>query len=472
MRVNFLRLLIATYMLLGCGYLSMANVVLPTIFGNGMVLQQKAEVDFWGWGKPNENVVLTTTWSKDTVSMKVNNQGKWQLKVQTPLAGGPYKVQIQGYNTIVLDDVLIGEVWLCSGQSNMEWSARAGINNAAEEVKNANYPKIRLFTVWHRAAETPQLDIAGSGWAACTPQTMQDFSAVAYFFAKKIHKQLGDVPIGIINSSWGGTCAEAWTDPYYIENDSIMNSQAKKIKEEEWGPNQPGRIYNAMIVPLKPFYIRGVLWYQGETNVANGSNYHYLLSALANSWRIGWPSFFSFYYVQIAPWKYGVPYEGGVMRDAQQKAMSRIGGETGMVVTSDIGDTNDIHPKNKQEVGNRLANIALKYTYKKIDQEVLGPVYKDYWIVKDEVEITFDHIGKGLVCKGKKLTCFEIATKDKRFVPAEAFIRDHKVIVKAKSVKDPIGVRFAWDNTATPNLFNSEGLPASTFRAYDEGNFK
>lgn len=460
MKQVLLRLLAIVCMLGSYG--AWANVVLPSVFGSGMVLQQNTEVTFWGWGKPGEGIVLTTTWNNYMVRTKVNNQGQWLLKVQTPLAGGPYQVTLKGYNTVVLEDVLIGEVWLCSGQSNMEWSARAGINNAEEEAKNANYPKIRFFTVWHRTADAPQLDIAGSGWAACTPQTMYDYGAVAYFFARKIHKELGDVPIGIINSSWGGTCAEVWTNPKYILQDSLLLAQSKKITEEEWGPNLPGRAYHAMIAPLKQFKIAGTLWYQGETNVSNGETYGALLSTMVKGWRQDWGYDFPFYYVQIAPWNYTRRYEGGVVRNAQRQALDSIE-NSGMVVISDIGDIENIHPKNKKEVGVRLADVALKYTYRRTEKEVLAPLYKSHEIKNDEIVITFDHVGSGLKSKGSKLTHFEIAGKGYKFVPAEAFIRDGKVVVKAKSVKEPYRVRFAWENTATPNLFNSEGLPASTF---------
>ncbi len=439
-----------------------ANIVLPSVFGNGMVLQQETEVTIWGWGKPNEPVVVTPSWGTEIAKTKVDNTSVWQVKVKTPKAGGPYTIKIQGYNTIILEDILIGEVWLCSGQSNMEWSARMKINNADEEAKNADYPNIRFFTVWHRTADSPQLDIAGSGWSKCSPTTMYDYSALAYFFARKIHKDLGNVPIGLINSSWGGTPAEIWTNPQYINTDSILLSQSKKIEEMEWGPKDPGKAYYTMIEPLKKFRIAGALWYQGETNVLNGKTYDRLLAALVKNWRTDWGYDFPFYYAQIAPWKYGTPYEGVVVRDAQRRALALIA-NSGMVVTSDIGDIENIHPANKQEVGARFANLALKYTYKKIDTEVCGPLYQSYKVNKGEIEISFDHTDNGLVCKGSALTHFEIAGADKQYAPAIATIKGNKVVVKAKTIKEPLYVRFAWDNIAVPNLFNKEGLPASSF---------
>ena len=440
-----------------------ANVVLPNIFGSGMVLQQRTEVKIWGWGKPGEEVVVTVTWGTDTVRTKVDNQSRWQVKLRTPSAGGPYSITIKGYNTIVLEDVLIGEVWLCSGQSNMEWSARMKINNADEEAKKADYPQIRFYSVMHRTAEGPQLDVAGSGWSRCNPQTMYDFSAIAYFFGKKLHQDLGGVPIGLVNSSWGGTTAEIWTNPKYIEDDTLLKTQSQKLQPVPWGPHEPGRAYYAMIEPLKNYKLAGALWYQGESNTINGFTYAQLLSALVRSWRDDWGYEFPFYYVQIAPWKYEKPYEGAIVRDAQRRALQLVP-NSGMVVVSDIGDIENIHPSNKQEVGLRLANMALKNTYKKHYQEVFGPLYKSHKIINEEIEITFDHAEHGLAVKGGgSPTHFEVAGADKHYVPAQATIKGSKVVVKASTVKLPKYVRFGWDNVAEPNLFNKEGLPASTF---------
>jgi sialate O-acetylesterase len=217
-----------------------------------------------------------------------------------------------------------------------------------------------------------------------------------------------------------------------------------------------------MIEPLKKFKIAGVLWYQGETNVANGKTYDRLLAALVKSWRADWAYDFPFYYAQIAPWQYGSPHEGVVVRDAQRRALALIA-NSGMVVTSDIGDIENIHPANKQEVGARFANLALKYTYKKIDTEVLGPLFQSFKIDKNEIEISFDHADNGLASKGGAPTHFEIAGADQQYVPATATIKGNKIIVKSKAIKAPVYVRFAWNNTAVPNLFSKEGLPASSF---------
>lgn len=435
-------------------------VSLPAIFNDHMVLQQKSEVLIWGWGKPNEEIQLRTGWDQQNLNTKVNNQGRWQLTLNTPAAGGPHTLEVQGYNTIVLDDVLIGEVWFCSGQSNMEWSARAGIDNGEQAVREANYPKIRFFNVEHRTADHPQIDLEGE-WVASSPESMIDFSAVAYFFGRELHQNL-DVPIGLINSSWGGTPAEIWMNPEVIAEDEELTLSAKKLAEAPWGPKEPGRAYNAMVAPLIPFRIAGALWYQGESNTADPQMYSKVLPALINNWRSEWGYEFPFYYVQIAPFQYGRPYEGVLLRDAQRKSMQVP--NTGMVVVSDIGNTEDIHPTNKHDVGKRLAGWALNKTYGKEDVPFSGPLYREMKKEGNKIRIEFDHAEEGLVSKGKNLTHFEIAGEDRQFVPAKARIEGNTIVVQARGVKDPVAVRFGWSNTAEPNLFDKEGLPASSFR--------
>lgn len=451
----FLLLMLPLYPLLAVG--------LPAIFGNGMVLQQNAQLRIWGWGKPNEEVTVTGSWDGKAIKTKVNNQAQWQLTLTTPAAGGPYTLKVQGYNTIEFTDVLLGEVWLVSGQSNMEWTPRMGIDNGKEEVEKANYPKVRFFSVAHRTADGPQLDLGGQ-WMAATPETTFDFSAVAYFFGKELHQTL-DVPIGLINSSWGGTPAEVWIQPQAIAADPALAEAAAKLQEVEWGPVRPGKAFNAMIAPLIPYQIAGVLWYQGESNTANPHTYSELLTTLIQNWREQWGHEFPFYFAQIAPFKYGRPMEGAILRDEQRKALSVP--KTGMVVTSDIGNIEDIHPRNKHDVGKRFADIALNRHYGKEDRRVSGPLYREMKKEGKKIRLLFDHAEGGLVSKGKELTHFEIAGKDKQFVPAKAKIEGNAIVVSTKQVKDPVAVRFAWSNTAEPNLFNKQGLPASAFRTDD-----
>jgi sialate O-acetylesterase len=435
-----------------------ANISLPEIFSDNMVLQQKSEVPFWGWAKTGETITIKADWLDKEIIVKVGNQGTWRTTLTTPVAGGPFNIRLKGYNEIIINNVLIGEVWLCSGQSNMEWSAQSGITNSEEEVMNANYPLIRLFTVFHSTSLYPQDHLTGE-WAACTPETMRSFSAVGYLYAKILFKELG-VPVGIINTSWGGTPAESWMPEDAIINDNYLKEAAAKQKPVPWGPVEPGRIYNSMISPLVPFQIAGVLWYQGEANTVNAYAYKEILSGLIKSWRTKWGYDFPFYYAQIAPYRYGNNFEGVEVRDAQRKVLTVP--NTGMIVLSDIGDTTNIHPKNKQDVALRFANLALNRYYKTKQIEDSGPLYKDMVIDKNKAIVSFQH-SVGLHAAGDKLTCFEIAGEDRVFYPADAKIKGEKVLVSSKEVKFPAAVRFAWSNTATPNLFNGANLPASCF---------
>ena len=441
------RLTLSTLILLCFLQVGKANISLPEIFSDNMVLQQKSDVIFWGWAKTGETIVIKADWMDSDITVKADVQGTWKTTIKTPGFGGPYNIHIKGQNEVILKDVLIGEVWLCSGQSNMEMSAQWGIDNGDEEIKNANYPEIRLFTVSTSTSHFPQDHLAGK-WSVCTPEEMKPFSAIGYFFARKLFKELG-VPVGIINSSWGGTPAESWMPEEATQKNDFLREAASKQKVVPWGPVEPARIYNAMINPLIPFRIAGVLWYQGEANTINYYAYKQLLSALITSWRDKWGYEFPFYYAQIAPYKYGNPFEGVEVRDAQRRALDVP--NTGMAILSDLCDTLNIHPKNKQDAALRLANIALNRYYKTVKLEDSGPLYKDITIDKDKAIISFDH-SEGLHAAGDKLTYFEIAGDDKVFYPAEAKIKNGQVIVQSKKVKSPVAVRFAWKNTATPNL--------------------
>ncbi len=437
---------------------SNGNVSIPEIFSDNMVLQQNSEVTFWGWAKSGETVQIKADWMDAEKTVKTGSQGTWQIVVPTPAAGGPFTVSIKGYNEIVLKNVLIGEVWLCSGQSNMEWSAGSGIINGEEEIKNANYPEIRLFQVLNSSSHYPQEHLTGE-WTETTPETMRSFSAIGYFFARRLHEALG-IPVGVINSSWGGTPAETWIPEEVIQNDDFLSEAAKKQKPVPWGPVEPGRLYNAMISPLVPFQIAGTIWYQGEGNTINSSAYEELLTALIESWRNKWGYRFPFYFAQIAPYKYGDSFDGVIVRDEQRRVLDVP--ETGMVILSDIGDTLDIHPKNKVDVGLRFANMALNRHYKTENIVDSGPLFKDMKVEQGKAVISFEY-SKGLHVEGKNLTGFEVAGADNVYYPADAKIKDGKVIVQADNVDKPVNVRFAWRNTATPNLLNGAGLPASSF---------
>ncbi|MAU70636.1 MAG: sialate O-acetylesterase [Pseudozobellia sp.] len=440
----------------------LAQVALPHIFSDHMVLQRNDEVKIWGWAGTGEELVLTTSWDSKEYNVKTPITAQWEVVVNTPEAGGPYQINVKGRDSeVVLKDILIGEVWVCSGQSNMEWSATtaAGIDNAQEEIDQADYPKIRLFTVPRRTSEFPQDDLPGN-WEVCSPETMKSFSAVGYFFARRLQKEL-NIPIGLIDNAWGGTPAEVWATKSVFDENEDLNADAQSLQETPWSPVTPSFLYNGMVHAITPFKIAGTIWYQGESNVNRHSRYTKLFSEMVASWRKAWGYEFPFYFVQIAPYKYDVPEVGAYLRDAQRRAEQNIP-NSGMVVVSDIATVNDIHPPNKQDVGLRLANLALKQTYGSYDGEVRGPLYKSHEIKGKTVEVTFDH-SEGLMAKDKKPTHFEIASADGTWHEAKAKIKDGKILLSSKEVKEPTKVRFGWGNIAEPNLFNEAGLPASAF---------
>ena len=435
------------------------NIVLPNIFNDHMVLQRNSEVTLWGWGDLNEEVHIITSWDDKEYKIKTPLTAKWQLQVKTPEAGGPYTIKFIGVsNEIILKDVLIGEVWLCSGQSNMEWSAQNGIDNAEQEIANANHPNIRFFTVLKRTSETEQDHVFGE-WEACAPETMRYFSAAAYFFARRLQAEL-DIPIGLIDTGWGATSAEVWTPKSVFDSNEHLKEQTSKIKENAWAPVRPSILYNGMINPIRDFRIAGALWYQGESNVPNAESYEELFSSLITSWRQSWGYDFPFYFVQIAPYNYGNSENGVVLRDAQRRTLKVP--HTGMAVVSDICTIDDIHPTNKQDVGLRLANVALKDHYKLVEGTVSGPLFKEIKILGAKIEVIFEY-SEGLYFKGKKLEYFELAGDDDVFYPAKARLKKNNIVLSSNSVKEPKRVRYAWSNTTLANLFNSADLPASSF---------
>lgn len=452
------RFLLLAYFLVFSAYAN-AEITLPHIFSNNMVLQRNTDALLFGWASPNEEFTVYTSWNDVKKDVKAGNDAKWELSIPTPGVGGPFQIKIVGAeNLIVFDKVLIGEVWLCSGQSNMEWSANSNIDNKNQEIASANYPEIRLFTVEKRTALHPLEDVIGT-WEVCSPKTMPDFSAVAYFFARKVQEEL-NIPIGLIDASWGASCAEVWTPESVFEQHPELEVAHEKVQPNPWVTIERSALYNAMIAPLTNFKIGGVLWYQGESNTANAGSYHKLFTNLITSWRNEWKIDFPFYYVQIAPYQYGRPYEGGIVRDQQRRTLALE--KTGMAMTSDICTIEDIHPQNKQDVGLRLANIALKQHYKVLDNEVFGPLFESATIIGNQIEVKFTH-DQELRIHGKKLDHFELSNENGKWYPAKAKIKNGLVLVNAKEVKNPKAVRYAWGSTAIGNLFNGAGLPASTF---------
>jgi sialate O-acetylesterase len=435
------------------------NITLPALVSSDMVLQQNSEIRLWGWGEPLEKVEILTSWNGEVISTVTDSHANWSIQVMTPEAGGPYEIKISGYNQILLNNVMIGEVWICSGQSNMQWPLSGGVNRGEEEIASADLPDIRLFQVVRKSSEAEQIDLHGK-WQVCRPEIAKDFSAVGYFFAKQLQQNL-KIPVGIINSSWGGTPAEAWIPAkYFVANDSLREA-SEKLEPNPWGPQKPALVYNTMIHPLRSIQIAGVIWYQGEANVINANYYEHVFSQLIASWRDIWKQEFPFYYVQIAPFAYGQPEEGVLVREAQRRVMQQVR-NTGMVVISDIADLEDIHPKEKLEVGNRLARMILKKHYKTLDELVESPMLSTVEIQKNKVYVEFDHC-QGLYFEPNSESLFELAGADGIFFPAKARIRDERVLLVSPEVKAPVYVRFAWGNASVSNLFNEAGLPASSF---------
>ncbi len=445
---------------------SFAKIWLPSILSDNMVLQRNSEVTLWGWTThTSEKLTVIGSWNNSAVTTEAY-QGRWSLKITTPKSGGPYTLRIEGHEKIEIQNVLIGEVWVASGQSNMEWTPTQGILHAEEEIQRANYPNIRFFKVDRHTANYPQENTSGK-WVVCAPETMKNFSAVAYFFARQIQDELS-IPMGLISSNWGGTPIETWIPSQLINENEELKKAAAKVEEKPWWPNHPGLAYNAMIYPLSKFNIAGCIWYQGESNRQNPNSYYKSFPLLIKSWRDLWKNDFSFYYAQIAPFKYGEvdALDAAIVRDAQLATMLNTP-KTGMVVTNDIGNLEDIHPMNKQEVGRRLALWALAKDYGVSDLAYSGPVYKSMEIRKNKIVLSFDHADNGLIKKGKHLTNFTVAGAERVFKKAKAKIVGKTIVVSAKNVKDPIAVRFAFTDTAVPNLYNTEGLPASAFRTDD-----
>lgn len=459
----------ATAVLILASGMASAAVKLPAIIGNNMVLQRDEPVPVWGWDEAG--TLVTVTLGEAKVTAKAGADGKWMVKLPAMKAGGPHTVTIVGTDTVKLENVLVGEVWFCSGQSNMEWSVKAS-NNAQQEIAAANYPKIRHIKIPHVPAETPQTEVKSDGWKATTPQTVGDFTAVGYYFGRNLQTQL-DVPIGLIGCNWGGTRIEPWTPPEGFKAVPALKDIADKLDsfpqknaKGEVNHQSPLALYNGMVAPLVPYGIKGAIWYQGESNNGEGMLYHEKMKALISGWRSLWgKSDLPFLYVQLASYHYGNrnPADLAGIWEAQTATLAVP--HTGMAVTVDISNTKNIHPTNKQDVGKRLALWALAQVYGQKDLVYSGPLYKSMKVDGNKIRLTFDHSGSGLASRdGEPLTWFTIAGDDKNFVEAEAKIAGNEIVVSSQSVEKPVAVRFAWNQDAEPNLSNKEGLPASPFR--------
>ncbi|MGY4386489.1 sialate O-acetylesterase [Pedobacter sp. UYP24] len=442
------------------------------LFSDHMVLQQKTKVNIWGWASPGQKVRVAGTWGK-LISTVTGVDGKWKLKLATPAAGGPYQISIQtDDSTIQIKDVLVGEVWLASGQSNMDiplkgWPPGDTIFHSLQEIKNANYPAIRFLKIPFGVSTVP-LDTVGGKWTASSSETAGNLSATAYFFAVQLHKKL-KVPIGIIQSSIGGTPAEAWTSKNYLTkigdfNSKIDEQDPSNQKAAKINSNSPTVLFNAMINPLIPYGIKGIIWYQGESNVGRAQQYKRLFPNLIEDWRNKWGEELPFYYVQLAPYIYNAAdqhEQGQKLRNAQNYGLKLP--KTGMVSTLDIGYFKTAHPPYKQQVGERLARFAFKNEYGDKNLVASGPVFKKVTLAGNKLIVEFNGIGSGLIAPANRLENFEIAGKDSVYVKADAKIVNDKIIVSSPTINKPLFVRYAWGDTKIATLFNKEGLPAATF---------
>jgi sialate O-acetylesterase len=474
------------------------EVALPKMLSDHVVLQRERPVHIWGFAAPGEEVTVTLHGQKQATM--ADALGRWSIFLMPEQAGGPYQLTVQGTNTITLSDVLIGDVWFASGQSNMEmplsgFPNQAVVKDSEREIAHADQPQIRLLHVGHKSSEYPLLD-QDAYWTTCSPETAANFSAVAYFFGREI-EQHEHVPIGLIDSTWGGTPAEAWISldglasdasltPIFgvraerIENQADLPAQLEKESREDAAAKQAGRpapkhpwhpdpaswapagLFNGMVAGEIGFTIKGVIWYQGESNAADGmaSMYSKVFPALISNWRAKWgEGAFPFLFVQISSFR--SPSEHwGLVRDAQRRTLDLV--NTGMAVTLDVGDAANIHPPDKQTVGHRLALAARALAYGE-STEYSGPLFRQVTSEGTSLRVWFDHAADGLSTKGGSLRGFEIASEDHRFEAATAQIDGTTVVVTAPAIKAPLFVRYAWADVPDANLYNSSGLPASTF---------
>ncbi len=505
------RALLIPFVLLGLAPLdAFAEIKLPAIFGPHMVLQRDQKDRVWGTAEPGERVVVAVAGQEKATEAAPD--GKWSVTLDPMPAGGPHSLSVSGKkDTVVFDDVLVGEVWICSGQSNMEWQVSSS-NDGDIESLSAKYPKIRLISVPKNGTQEPQSDFKGK-WEACTPETVKGFSAVGYFFGRQIHQTIG-VPVGLIDDSWGGSAAEAWVrrdrlaaDPKFkgmiadwdkLEKDTprlqaeydqkaeARREAAAKARAEGRQPprapespesrlkgnQRPANIYNGVLKPTIGYGIKGVIWYQGESNAGRAYQYRDLFPLMIQSWRDEWGiGDFPFYWVQLADFMKETTEPGdsswAELREAQTMTMDRLK-NTGQAVIVDLGEAQDIHPRNKQDVALRLARWALARDYG-VHVPYRSPSFKSMAKQGDSVVLTFEGVDNGLKAFDvPDVRGFTVAGSDKKFVKATAkVVGKDKVEVRADGVSDPVAVRYAWADNPVCNLYNSAGLPVTPFRTDD-----
>lgn len=446
-----------------------AKVTLPKIFSDGMVMQQQTTANLWGGAKANATVKITTSWNKKTITTKADNDGKWKTSVETPAAGGPYSITLNDGEKTELKNILMGELWICSGQSNMEMPMKGfknqPVENAVEDILHSGDRQMRLFTVKRVSKYAPADDVIGD-WKEASPEAVRNFSATAYYFGRELRRMLG-VPVGLIVTSWGGSSCEAWMNRDWLK--AFPQIELPTSQETIKSKNRTATVlYNGMLKPLIGVAMRGVIWYQGEENVSRSSYYADLFSRMIKGWRDEWQEGdFPFYYCQIAPYDYSLikweQYNSAFLREQQAKA-ELMNKNVGMAVLMDAGLEYGIHPRKKQLAGMRLALLALSNTYGMKGITAESARYKDVEFKGDTAVITFERADMWIYGKdGLKSNLVEVAGEDHVFHPAKAWIERSKLFVKSDDVKKPVAVRYAFKDWADGDLF-CDGLPISSFR--------
>ena len=472
-----LRLLIVFFALLFCRQQANAQVKLAGLFTDNMVLQQQTTVPVWGWDSVGTAVTVSTSWDKKTYKTTADASGKFILKIATPTAGGPYQLTINDGKPVTLKNVLIGEVWLCAGQSNMEIPMKGyksqPISNSNEAVLESKDPNIRLFNVPRGSTTTLQTDIKPSQWQEASPAVVARFSAVGYYYGRLLHKML-NVPVGLICCAYAGSSVQAWMDAEALKPfpEIKIPAPADSIKEVS---RTPTTLYNAMLHGVIGYGIKGALWYQGESNYDNPAQYDSLFTTFIKDLRAKWGiGDFPLYYVQIAPYDYaqlppynkGGKYNSAFLRDVQRLDEDKIL-NSGMAVTMDIGEQSTIHPPRKEQVGQRLAYLALAKTYGMEGFGYHSPAYDSFTVKGNTAIIKFKNAFNGLTSFLKDLSTFEVSGADKHFYPAKATINGSTVVVMSENVKNPVAVRYAFKDFVVGDLFGTDGLPVSSFRTDD-----
>lgn len=445
-----------------------AKVTLPKMFSDGMVMQRETNANLWGTAKGSATVSITTSWDGKTYSVKAGKDGKWKTSVPTPKAGGPYRITLSDGEVTVLDNILIGELWLCSGQSNMEMPMKGfknqPVENAVEDILHSADSQLRLFTVKRNSRFAP-VDTVSGHWSEAAPASVREFSATAYHFGRELRRMLG-VPVGLIVTSWGGSACEAWMKADWLKAfpDAKIPATEADVKSKN---RTPTVLYNGMLHPLIGITMRGVIWYQGEDNVPRYKTYANMLTTMVRGWRAEWgQGDFPFYYCQIAPYDYSLidwTTNSALLREQQSKAELMMP-NAGMAVLMDAGLEYGIHPRKKHLAGLRLALLALKNTYGVEGLTAESPYYKEVKFQGDTAVVTFERAGMWVYgSNGLKSDLFEVAGEDRVFHPAKAWIERSKVYVKSDAVKRPVAVRYAFKNWAMGDLY-CDGLPLPSFR--------